>query len=622
MENDNKTGKAKEPKKKPLYSLWQNMRYIIANIWKWDKLLLFFSSARVPFMVVQPLLGIYLSSYVVKMVTDSYEPFKIAIYIALISAGILLITMLNTVLNSKIATHSLLNRMRYIGVVSEKAMDTDYENTESANGQDKFQKAWGPLNSNNSAGEAIINNCVCLIANFFGLISYAAILATLNPLIIVIVVITSVAGYFISKPYNIWEFRNRDKWTPIDRKMNYLWQRSSDFGSAKDIRLYNMSGWFSFIFDKTVGERNIWHKKSANRWFATDFARWTLDFIRNFAAYGFLVYLLFTNNMPVDNFVLYFGVIGGFSSWLGWLIGEWTALNRNSLSMCDLRGAVDMPDKFNKGKGISIPTDTCMIEFKNVSFGYTPEEKIIKNLSFKIQKGEKVAIVGPNGAGKTTLIKLLCGFYTPDEGEVLVNGKNIKEYNLDEYYTLFAAVFQDINFLPVKIKQNITCSAEDTNNTEKMEKVIELSGLKSKIDSLPDGINSQMGKSIYDDAIELSGGETQKLALARALYKGGRMLVLDEPTAALDPIAESALYEQYNDMSGGKTSIFISHRLASAKFCSRIFYIDKGEITEMGSHEELMAKGGKYSEMFEIQSHYYKENIKDSSIILEGGETV
>jgi len=320
--------------------------------------------------------------------------------------------------------------------------------------------------------------------------------------------------------------------------------------------------------------------------------------------------------LSVDRFVLFFGVIAGFSIWISGLTNNWALVHRCSLIICDFRDYLEMPGRFNRGKGIPLPAETSEIRFNNVSFGYTPDERIIEKLNLTIKKGEKIAIVGKNGAGKTTLVKLLCGFYMPDEGEIFLDGKNIKEYNLDEYYTLFSAVFQDINFIPDSIRNNIIASDSENYDSERLNEVVELAGLKEKFDSLPDGLSSIMGKSIYDDAIELSGGQMQKLALARALYKNGKILVLDEPTAALDPIAESVMYEQYKEMAKERTSIFISHRLASTRFCDRIILLDNGKILECGTHDELLSAGGTYAEMFNIQSQYYKNNQEPAEEIL------
>jgi ATP-binding cassette subfamily B protein len=244
---------------------------------------------------------------------------------------------------------------------------------------------------------------------------------------------------------------------------------------------------------------------------------------------------------------------------------------------------------------------------EHVSFRYPDTENdIIRDLNLTVRPGEKLAIVGLNGAGKTTLVKLLCGLLDPTEGRVLLNGRDIRGFNRRKYYDLFSAVFQEFSVLDVTVAEEIAQTTEDIDY-DKVADCVEKAGLPAAIAQLPQGYETHVGREVYLDGVLFSGGQTQRLMLARALYKDGPILLLDEPTAALDPIAENDIYMKYSEMTHKKTSLFISHRLASTRFCDRIIFVSDGGIKEEGTHESLLQLGGAYADLFEVQSRYYRE---------------
>lgn len=374
-----------------------------------------------------------------------------------------------------------------------------------------------------------------------------------------------------------------------------------------------MSSWFQEMYSIFLKRRLYFQKKAIYRRYFANVMDGLLILLRDGLAYGFLIYSVIYQDMTIGEFILYFGAVAGFSTWLTGIVKEFNSLNAASLVICDLRDYLEMEDKMNRGKGVELPKEyelPCDIELRNLYYKYPgAEDYTIKNINLHIKKGEKLALVGANGVGKTTLVKLICGLYTPTSGEIYINGKKSSDYNRDEYYTLFSVVFQDIHLLPLSIEQNISLKLEKDIDHKKVDEVLHMSGLMEKVNSLPKGKKTILLKSIYEEAIDLSGGEMQKLMLARALYKNAPIIILDEPTAALDPIAELEIYQKYDELTKNHTSIFISHRLSSTRFCDRIVFLQEGSIIEEGNHYSLMKKNGKYKNMYDMQSHYYKDDI-------------
>ena len=259
-----------------------------------------------------------------------------------------------------------------------------------------------------------------------------------------------------------------------------------------------------------------------------------------------------------------------------------------------------------KTKGDSFTEMTKgVIEFRNVSFRYPgTKELVLDHVSLKIEPSEKIAVVGKNGSGKTTLVKLLCRLYEPEEGEILWNGKNIREYDLREWQKIFAIVFQDYSLLSLTLGQNVAASVQ--YEAERAEEVLQLAGFGERLNKLKKGLETVVYPEYEQDGVSFSGGEEQKIAIARAIYKGGQICILDEPTAALDPVSESRVYESFDEIVKGKTAVYISHRLSSCKFSDRIFVLDNGKIAESGTHEALLSKNGLYAQLWQAQAQYYK----------------
>lgn len=325
-----------------------------------------------------------------------------------------------------------------------------------------------------------------------------------------------------------------------------------------------------------------------------------------------LIFCVVGQNMSIGDFTLYLGLSGTFSATLTEFLNSLGGFRKTSMETDDFRSFLDTAEKYETG--LPLPEGRLTFEFRHVSYRYKgAEDYALKDLNLTLEAGRRLAIVGMNGAGKTTLIKLLLRLYDPTEGEILLNGTDIRKFRRSDYYRLFSPVFQDVKLFAFPMSENVSMLPPENTDRNLAQKCLERSGLGEKLKSLPDGVDTQLLKVLYDDGVDLSGGEKQKLALARALYKNAPVVVLDEPTAALDPLAEYELYRSFDGMIQDKSAVYISHRLSSTRFCDKVAMFIGGELVEYGTHEELLAKGGEYAKMFEIQAQYYKEGCANAA---------
>jgi ATP-binding cassette subfamily B protein len=431
-----------------------------------------------------------------------------------------------------------------------------------------------------------------------------------QPFLLVVILATTLLSYFVSCYLNEWGYRHREEESEYIRQIDYLDRASRERTLAKDIRIFGLRPWIDELYAKSMASLMAYHKKAQGISVWAGITDLVLTFFRNAIAYAYLISLVLKNGLSVSEFLLYFSAVGGFTAWVSGILGGFGTLHKQSLDLSTVRECLEYPEpfQFENGDHIEVEKDRPHeIRLEHVSFCYPGEDKdTLTGINLTLHPGEKLAVVGPNGAGKTTLIKLICGFLDPTDGRVLFDGKDIRTFDRREYYTLFSAVFQNFSLLAGTVATNVAQDDRDID-MERIKICIDKAGLRQKMDSLKDGYDTYLNREVYEDAILLSGGETQRLMLARALYKDAPFLILDEPTAALDPIAESDMYQKYNEMTLGKSSVYISHRLASTRFCDRILMLADGGIAEEGTHEELLKLGGKYAALFEVQSRYYRE---------------
>mgnify|MGYP005834289765 CR=1 FL=1 len=588
------------------YKTFENMRYTLYELWKSQPIMLILVIVQIFSSVAATLFNTFTSKYVVELALGTSSRIRLAVICLLLIIG------------ERISKYIKGEACDYVGYVGHfkfinymlrkmhrKHMSTDYENNESCENSNLMQKA---QNGSDYITTQTIYTLEDFLMSLIQIVAFGGIISMLDPIMMLIVSVPTITVFFLDRHKWQWVWNMTDNWQQYDRELNYIRCAGRDFSSAKDVRIFGMDKWFTKVFDRSYANRLNWYEQQDEWIFRHNVVETIILRLADLAAYAYVIYMVVIGNIGAGDFVLYFNSICRFRESVKDAFNRFSGFKWLSNNTSYARQYLEMPDKTNRGKGEKLPTGECELEFRNVSYTYSGAEKpTIQNVSFTLHKGEKLALVGLNGAGKTTLIKLMCGLYDPTEGEILLNGKPANSYNRDEYFTLFGAVFQDIALLAVTIAENIAGADADNFDREKVYDCLKKAGLYDKVMSLPEKENTRLVKSVFENATELSGGQTQKLALARALYKDAPILLLDEPTAALDPIAEQEMYLKYADFTKGESSVFISHRLASTRFCDRIIMIENGTLTETGTHAQLMAQGGKYAELFELQSSYYND---------------
>ena len=603
-------------KEKPLYNLWQNTAWMMGSAWKTRKSVLFLCVAVAAGAVALSLTELFVTPAVLQKV-ETAAPFPELLGAVI---GFALLLMLVSALNAYLGNITSLGRIEVrialLQQVGLKYEMTSFPNTEDPAVLKKMEKANEAMYGNTTASEAVWTTLTDLLKNIAGFVIYLALLSSLDPVLLIVVLATTVVGFFVSQRINQWGYRHREEESAYLKKLNYITYKAPQRALGKDIRIFGLRPWLQDVFDSAMRLYSDFIARREKVYLWADVVDVLLSFARNGIAYVYLITMALGQGLPASQFLLYFTAIGGFTTWITGILAGFSTLNLQSMDLSTIREFLEIPELFlfEDGKPLKAENIPYEIELRNVRFRYPgAEQDTLHDLNLTIHAGEKLAVVGLNGAGKTTLVKLICGFYDPTEGQVLLNGQDIRQYNRRDYYKLFTAVFQDFSILETTLADNVTQSTENIDR-DRMKDCIEKAGLTEKIDSLKAGMETHVGRSVYEDGMDLSGGETQRLMLARALYKGAPIMVLDEPTAALDPIAENDMYLKYNQMAAGCTSVYISHRLASTRFCDRIILLSDGGIAEEGTHDSLMAQGGKYTELFGIQSRYYgRENLREGS---------
>ncbi len=585
----------------------KNFFYSLKKIYKIDKLYVF---ETIIHTVISALVT-FMYPYILKISIESIEQnlsFKeLILKVFIVTVSVMILVFINQVCLRETSYRAQKLSALFTREFHLNSLKTDYEKFEQPESQDAFEKGSRAL-GRRSGFIGLYTNMFTTISKVITFIISCGIILRVSIWLIVIIVILAILKLLLTN-YNTKKQKTNfhDKSPSIWRKISYTNIISRNLSIGKDLRIYEMDKFIDMERQKTIDEYMKLYKKEEIRSSILSTIINIINILDEVALYSFMIYEVINNNMGIADFTFIIASIRTLSRSLTVIINNFSNDLSYSLQINDYRKFETLDLAFN-GDTKNLVADDVEIEFKNVSYSYYMQEGYtLKNISFKINKGERIALVGHNGAGKTTLIKLICGFYHPTKGEILINGININEIDRESLIKLIAPVFQDSNHYAVSIKENVAMETIENVDDEKLYMALSLAGLTKKIESLKNGVDTIITRDMDDTGIELSGGESQKLSIARAIYKNAPFVILDEPTSALDAIAESELYMNLNKIINNHSAIFISHRLSSTKFCDRIFFLEKGELLEEGTHEELMKIDSEYKKLFNMQAEYYKE---------------
>ena len=479
----------------------------------------------------------------------------------------------------------------------------DYERLENSQEMDEQNRIKNNLYMSSFAYHPLAS----FLSTLIRLAGYTYIVATLHPLMIFFLVVIVSLTLLLSQKKEKARYGFQQKISGFNRRFQYLFNVMTGFSYAKEVRINNASKWIVSRYSKEQGDYTTVFRKNQIKMYGLDSLSDLLLFVQTIALYFYSTYRVVIGEITIGSFSLYIGAVTSFCSTFINMLDQLTSIRFLSEYAASFKAFLDSSKPFYELNGINSPdiqSGKFVLEFQNVSFKYPGTDNYaIQNVSVTINSGERLSVVGMNGSGKSTFIKLICRLYEPTEGVILLNGVDISTINYDEYIALLALVFQDFNIYAMSIRENIILSKVIEDYV--IKEAIDNGGLTDKIVNLPKGLETQIGKDFDPEGVVFSGGEQQKLVCTRAYIRKTPIIILDEPTASLDAIAESSLYQRFDRIIGNKTAIYVSHRLASTYFCDRIIVFNNGKVVETGTHSELLAANGLYAEMFMKQAEGY-----------------
>jgi ATP-binding cassette subfamily B protein len=600
-------------KKDKTVTIGNTLKMLLALIWKLDKVYYLVLTSLSLVNAANTVLNLFIPKILIDGFRKGWElETFISVIITLVAAKYVLLQ-LSAFARRQDSFHRSLLDAKFPMEFAKKVMAIDYSNLEEARVLDLKERALFPL-TNYGALMQMLSSTVEFFSSLFTIISVTTILVTFSPLFTLAVFVLTIVALLLSARFMKVLKEVTESIIPINRRYGYYAQVATDPPFQKEFRIYGIHRIMTRKINEYTGEMYSWLNNIYVTQGNTETVQALLTAITRFLTYSYVALRVMSNRfgarITLGDFSVVVGAAESFASSFRGVVMNAISTGQAISYLMPFCEFMSIPETVKKS-GDKIPEPLKTLTFEDVSFSYPNTDRIILNrISFEIHEGEKISIVGMNNAGKSTIVKLICRLFEPDSGRILWNGTDIREYNYDAYIKMISCVFQDFQLFPFTIEENI-----DTENAGKGEgemdpegvwKVLEEVGIRTAVEALPKKIETHIDKSLYDDGTDLSGGQKQKLAIARSIYKKADLIILDEPTAALDPLAESEVYENFNELTRSKTSIFISHRMSSSIFCDKILLLQDGKIAAFDSHENLMKGHNLYRELFETQAKNYR----------------
>ncbi len=595
------------------YGLVSNFLYHMSASKAWDKKLFWAQILMAVPNVTASFLATLLPSKLVADLTARMTLSGMILELAFLAALMCLCNVASNMMLAYCEMQGDFISFHYANVFALKMMDVDYDYLEDKDYQKISGNAWRTARFGQGVSGAATLFPMFLYS-MAGVLIYGVLIGRKSILLLLVIMASVSFSLFLLSLARKKHAQYYEQLQLSSRRENYITEQATDSSAGKDIRLYHLASWFLEKYEASLNEMGRIYGIIHDWYLFRNVSHAFLQLIMDGMAYGMLIHMLVNGKITAAEFVFYIGLISGFSVYFETALRQIMSFGNTSASISYLREFLETENGWSDGEGVGeealkkMREQGLKLEFRDVTFTYPGNEKpTLKKINMVIKPGEKVALIGLNGAGKTTLVKLMCGFFHPTEGEIFVNDIPINHFTRDEYYSLVSVLFQDSTMMAVSLDENLTGQNPEDIDRAGLERALKLSGFQDVYDKLPEKGRTLLVKEVNEHAVDFSGGEKQKLLFARTIYLNAPLMILDEPTAALDPIAENELYLNYGKAVEQKTSVYISHRLSSTRFCDRILLLEHGEIIEEGTHEGLLAGDTRYAELFEMQSRYYRQ---------------